>query len=172
MAQVGFDWLNVDIEHSATSWEQAAFEVLRARWQQDIAPAIHRVDFAIEPRRFGPCGPDCFLLDLKVTAEKPKAGGHLFRQICNAEGKADVTIDAPSRSLTLRNVRVEPRCEGVLGTIVNFVAPFLTRSYSDIALLQMPADLPFTIDSVGSGPDSIFIAGKVDWALKGSGLEN
>lgn len=24
MAQVGFDWLNVDIEHSATSWEQAA----------------------------------------------------------------------------------------------------------------------------------------------------
>lgn len=24
MAQVGFDWLNVDIEHTATSWEQAA----------------------------------------------------------------------------------------------------------------------------------------------------
>jgi len=24
MAQVGFDWLNVDIEHSATTWEQAA----------------------------------------------------------------------------------------------------------------------------------------------------
>lgn len=24
MAQVGFDWLNIDIEHSATSWDQAA----------------------------------------------------------------------------------------------------------------------------------------------------
>ena len=24
MAQAGFDWLNVDIEHTATSWEQAA----------------------------------------------------------------------------------------------------------------------------------------------------
>src|SRR6185503_3687437 len=49
--------------------EQAAFEVLRARWEQDLA-AIHKVDFAIEPRRFGPCGKDCFVLDLKVTAAK------------------------------------------------------------------------------------------------------
>ena len=24
MAQLGFDWLNVDIEHSATTWDQAA----------------------------------------------------------------------------------------------------------------------------------------------------
>src|ERR1700704_4595887 len=24
MAQVGFDWLNVDIEHSSTNWDQAA----------------------------------------------------------------------------------------------------------------------------------------------------
>ncbi|PYQ58688.1 MAG: hypothetical protein DMF58_14410 [Acidobacteria bacterium] len=140
--------------------EQAAFEVLRARWQQDVAPAIHKVKFAIEPRRFGPCGHDCFLLDVKMTAEKTKR----FQQICNTEGKADVVVDAPTRSLVLRNLRLQPRCEGLLGAIVNFVAPFLTKSYSDIALMQMPADLPFTIDSVGSAADSIFIAGKVDWA--------
>jgi hypothetical protein len=146
--------------------EQAAFEVLRARWRQDLPPAIHKVDFAIEPRRFGPCGRECFLLDLKVTAAKSKAKGYLFQQICDTEGKADVVVDAQTRSLLLRNLRVQPRCHGVLGAIVNFVAPFLTKSYSDIALLQMPGDLPFTIESVGSASDSIFIAGKVVWAMK------
>src|SRR5207245_2481108 len=145
--------------------EQAAFEVLRARWQQDIAPAIHKVNFAIEPRRFGPCGPDCFLLDVKVTAQKAK----IFQQICNSEGKADVVIDAPTRSLMLRNLKVQPRCEGVLGAVVNFIAPFLTKSYSDMALLQMPRDLPFTIDAVGSDGKSISIAGKVDWSMRGPG---
>jgi hypothetical protein len=147
--------------------EQAAFEVLRARWQQDIAPAIHKVNFAIEPRRFGPCGRDCFLLDLKVTAQKTKN----FQQICDTEGKADVVVDTPTRSLMLRNVRVEPRCHGLLGTIVNFVAPFLTRSYSDVNLLQMPADLPFTIDSVASSADSILIAGKILYQASGVGRQ-
>ncbi len=144
--------------------EQAAFEVLRARWRQDIAPAIHRVDFAIEPRHFGPCGRECFLLDLKVTAQKPKAKGYWFRQICDTEGKADVVVDSPARTLLLRNVHVEPRCQGVVGAVLNFLAPFLTKSYSDVALLQMPKELPFTIDSVGSGDGSIVIAGKVAWS--------
>jgi hypothetical protein len=154
--------------------EQAAFEVLRAKWQEDIAPAIHKVDFVIEPRHFGPCGRDCFLLDLKVTAEKTKTNGYLFQQICDTEGKADVVVDAPSRSLLLRNVRVEPHCRGVLGPIVGaiakFVAPFLAKSYSDVVLLQMPQDLPFTIESVGSGTDSIFIAGRVEWTMKLSAI--
>ena len=144
--------------------EQAAFEVLRAKWEQDIAPAIHRVDFAIEPRRFGPCGHDCFLLDLKVVAQKPKAKGYWFQQTCDTEGKADVVIDAPTRTLFLRNLRVQPRCQGVLGAIVNFIAPFVTKSYSDVALLQMPKELPFTIASIGTSSDSIVIAGKVAWA--------
>jgi hypothetical protein len=103
-----------------------------------------------------------------VTAEKAKAKGVLFQQICNTEGKADVVVDAASRSLLLRNVRVEPRCQGVLGAIVNFVAPFLAKTYSDVTLLQMPASLPFTIESVGSGADSIFIAGKLAWAMQSS----
>jgi hypothetical protein len=142
--------------------EKAAFEVLRARWRQDIAPAIQKVDFAIEPRHFGPCGHECFLLNMVVKAEKKK----IFQQICDTEGKADVVVDAPSRSLVLRNVRVEPHCRGMIGAIVNFIAPFLTKTYGDVTLLQMPADLPFTLDSVGSGADSIFIAGKVGWAMK------
>src|SRR5438132_6944012 len=57
--------------------EQAAFEILRARWRQDVAPVIHKVDFVIEPRHFGPCGRDCFLLDLVVTAEKAQKKGYL-----------------------------------------------------------------------------------------------
>lgn len=140
--------------------EQAAFEVLRARWEQDIAPAIHKVDFAIEPRRFGPCGRDCFVLDVKLTAAKPQAS-----VTCNSEGRADLVVDAPSRSLVLRNLRVQPRCEGVLGKIVNFIAPLLTKSYSDIALVQMPADMPFTVDSVGTSSGSIVIAGQVNSAM-------
>ncbi len=143
--------------------EQAAFEVLRARWRQDIAPAIQRVDFAIEPRHFGPCGRDCFLLDLKVTAQKPKAKGYWFQQICDTEGKADVVVDSPSRTLLLRNVRVAPHCQGAAGAVVNFVAPFLTKSHSDVELLQMPKELPFTIESVGSSAESIVIAGKIAW---------
>ncbi|HEY8132387.1 MAG TPA: hypothetical protein VII12_10885 [Thermoanaerobaculia bacterium] len=146
--------------------EQAAFEVLRARWRQDIAPVIRKVDFAIEPRHFGPCGHECFLLDLVVTAQKPKAKGYLFQQICDTQGKADVVVDAPSRSLLLRNVRVEPRCQGIIGAVVNFLTPFLTKTYTDVTLMQMPANLPFTIESVGSGADSIVIAGKVAWAMK------
>jgi hypothetical protein len=146
--------------------EKAAFEVLRARWRKDIAPAIREVDFVIEPKRFGPCGRDCFLLDLVLTAEKAKSKGYLFQQICNAEGKAALVVDAPSRSLRLSNLQVEPRCEGAIGALVDFAAPFLTKSYSDVTLLQMPADLPFTIESVGSGTDSISIGGKVAWAMK------
>jgi len=152
--------------------EQAAFEVLRARWRQDIAPVIHKVDFVIEPRHFGPCGRECFLLDLVVTAQKPKAKGYLFQQICDTQGKADVVVDAPSRSLLLRNVRVEPRCQGVIGAVVNFLTPFLTKTYTDVTLMQMPENLPFTIESVGSGADSIVIAGKVAWAMKSAEISD
>ena len=145
--------------------EQAAFEVLRAKWSQDIPPAIQKVAFAIEPRRFGPCGRDCFLLDVVVRAEKPKKKGFLFQQICDAEGQADLVVETKSRSLLLRNVRVEPRCRGAIGAVLNFVTPFLAKSYGEVTLLQMPADVPFTIESVGSGAGSIVIAGRVGWVV-------
>jgi hypothetical protein len=144
--------------------EQAAFEVLRAKWSQDIAPAINDVTIAIEPRRFGPCGRDCFLLDLVVSAEKPEKKGHLFQQICDTEGKANLVVEPASRSLLLRNMHVEPRCHGAIGAVLNFVTPLVAKSYSDMTLLQMPADVPFTIESVGNDKGSIVIGGKVAWA--------
>jgi hypothetical protein len=47
---------------------------------------------------------------------------------------------------------------------VNFIAPFLTKSYSDVSLMQMPADLPFTIQSVGSAAGAISIGGNIEWS--------
>ena len=95
-----------------------------------------------------------------------EAKGRLFRQICDAEGKADLVVDAASRSFVLRNVRIEPRCKGVVGWVVNFIGPFLTQTYTDVTLFQMPENLPFTIESVDSGVDWLAIAGKVAWASK------
>jgi len=146
--------------------EQAAFEVLRAKWSQDIPPVIRNVGFVVEPRRFGPCGGSCFLVGLDVTVEKNEAKGRFFRQICDAQGKADLVVDAPSRSFLLRNVRIEPRCRGIVGWVVNFIGPFLTKTYTDVTLFQMPEGLPFTIESVGSGTDWLAIAGKVAWSSK------
>jgi hypothetical protein len=103
-----------------------------------------------------------------VTAAKPKTKGYLFRQICDAQGKAELVVDAPSRTFVLRNVRIEPRCKGLVGWFVNFIGPLLTKSYSDVTLFQMPEDLPFTIESVSSGADWLAIAGKVAWASKAS----
>jgi hypothetical protein len=149
--------------------EQAAFEVLRAKWMQDIPPVLRKVNFVIEPRRFGPCGGTCFLVGLDVTVEKKEAKGRLFRQICDTQGKADLVVDAASRSFLLRNVRIEPRCHGIVGWVVNFLGPFLTKTYTDVTLFQMPENLPFTVESVDSGTDWITIAGKVVWASKAPG---
>jgi hypothetical protein len=146
--------------------EQAAFEVLRAKWSEDIPDVVRKVDFAIEPRNFGPCGGNCFLVNVDVTVEKTKAKGYLFREICHPEGKADLVVDVPSRSFRLRNVRMVPRCEGIVGWVADVVGPLLTRTYTDVTLLQMPEDLPFTIESVGSGTNWLAIAGKVSWASK------
>ena len=146
--------------------EQATFEVLRAKWSEDIPNVIRKVDFVIEPRRFGPCGGDCFLVDVDVTVEKTKARGYLFREICHPEGKADLVVDVPSRAFLLRNVRMVPRCEGIVRWVADVIGPLLTRTYTDVTLLQMPEDLPFTIESVGSGADWLAIAGKVSWASK------
>jgi hypothetical protein len=146
--------------------EQAALEVLTAKWSEDIPDVIRKVDFVIEPRRFGPCGPDCFLVNVDVTVEKTKAKGFLFRQICHAEGRADLVVDERSRSFLLRNVRIEPRCEGILKWVAKVVAPLLTKTYTDVTLFQMAEDLPFTIESVGSGANWLTIAGQVNWASK------
>jgi hypothetical protein len=144
--------------------EQAAIELLRARWRQDIKAVIKRVDFDIEPRRFSPCGGTCFVVELGVTAEKKGSSGKsIFKQICQPEGRADLVVDAPSRSFVLKNIKVQPKCKGVVGWVVNFIAPLVTKSYTDMTVFQMPAGLPFTVESVGSGANYVAIAGQVDW---------
>lgn len=143
--------------------EQAAFEVLRATWSQDVTPVLQDVGFVIEPRRFGPCGGSCFLVALGVTVEKKETGGRHFRQLCDAQGKADLVVDTASRSFLLRNVRIEPRCQGIVGWVVNFIGPLLTKTYTDVTLFQMPESLPFTVESVDMGLDEITIAGKLAW---------
>lgn len=149
--------------------EEAAFEVLRAKWSQDIPAVIRNVDFVIEPRHFGPCGGSCFLVDLTVTVEKMKrVKGRFFRQICESEGRAELVVDAPGRRFVLRNVRIEPRCKRVFGWFLNLIGPLLTKTYTEVTLFQMPENLPFTIESVDSGTDWLGIAGKVAWASQAS----
>ena len=148
--------------------EQAALEVLKAKWSQDVTPAIRKVDFDIEPRRFSPCGDNCFLLELAVTADKKSGKKSLFHQICEPQGKADLVVDAPSRSFRLTNIQLTTRCKGVVGWIVNLIAPLLTKTYTDMTLFQMPENLPFSIEKVGTGVDWVAIAGKVDWSAKAS----
>jgi hypothetical protein len=145
--------------------EKAALEVLRARWAQD-APVISRVDMDVEPRRFAPCGDSCFLLDLDVKAEKNSGKHNLFRQICHPQGKADLVVDAPTRSFLLKNIRIETRCKGAVGWFANLLAPLLTKSYNDMVLFKMPDNLPFTVEKVGAGVDWIAIAGSLDYDVK------
>jgi hypothetical protein len=144
--------------------EIAALEVLKARWSQDVTPAMKRVDIDIEPRRFSPCGDKCFLLELGVVAEK-KSGKKksLFRQICEPLGKADLVVDAPNRTFQLKNIRIETHCKGVVGWFVNFLTPLLTKTYGDMTLFKMPENLPFTVEKVGTGMNWVALSGTVDY---------
>jgi hypothetical protein len=153
--------------HFKVPWppiETAALEVLKAKWSQDVTPALKRVAFDIEPRRFSPCGDNCFLLELGVTAEKKSGKKSLFRQICEPQGKADLVVDAPSRSFVLKNIKLTTHCKGVVGWFINLITPLLTKTYTDMKLFQMPEDLPFTIEKVGTGANWVAISGSVDYA--------
>ena len=144
--------------------ETAALEVLKARWTEDVTPAMRKVSFDIEPRHFTPCGDKCFLLELGVVAEK-KSGKKksLFRQTCEPQGKADLVVDAPTRSFQLKNIRIETHCKGVVGWFVNFLTPLLTRTYGDMTLFKMPDSLPFTVEKVGTGANWVALSGTVDY---------
>ncbi len=53
--------------------------------------------------------------------------------------------------------------------MINFLTPFLTKTYSEMKLFQMPPGLPLTIDSVRGGAHLVEIGGSVDWEAKGAG---
>jgi len=141
--------------------EEAALVVLAAKWQQDVA--IKKVDFTIAPKMFRPCGISCFILGFEFTAEKRSGKKRLFSQFCAPVGKAELFVDKAARAFVLKDVRVETHCKGVVGWVVNFVAPLFAKTYSDTVLFQMPADLPMTIDSVRGGAEWIEIGGKIEW---------
>ncbi|MBP7678243.1 MAG: hypothetical protein KBB14_18210 [Thermoanaerobaculia bacterium] len=142
--------------------EQAAIEALKAQWTQDVK-VVRKVDFTIEPRSFGPCGPQCFGASFAFTAEKKRGERSLFRQLCEPEGTAELVVDPAARSFVLKNLQVKPRCKGAVGWFVNLVAPLLTKTYSDMTLFQLPPDLPFSIETVRSGNDFVRIDGEVSW---------
>jgi hypothetical protein len=143
--------------------EQAALVALAAKWQQDLA--IKHIDFTIVPKTFRPCGETCFTLSIEVTAEKRSANRlkKLFSQFCAPIGSANLVIDKEARAFLLRDVKVETHCRGVVGFFINFLTPFLTKSYSEMKLFQMPPGLPLTIDSVRGGAQLVEIGGTVDW---------
>ena len=142
--------------------EKAAIEALKAQWTQDVK-VVRKVAFTIEPRSFGPCGPQCFGASFAFTAEKKRGERSLFRQICEPEGTAELVVDPAARSFVLKNLQVKPRCKGAVGWFVNLVAPLLTKTYSDLTLFQLPPDLPFSIETVRSGNDFVRIDGEVAW---------
>lgn len=143
--------------------EQAALAALEAKWQQDLA--VKNIDFAIAPKMFRPCGEICFTLALEITAEKRSQNRlkRLFSQFCAPVITANLVVDKEARAFLLSDVRVETHCKGVVGWVINFIAPFLTKTYTGLKLFQMPPNLPLTIDSVRGGAKLVEIAGTVDW---------
>jgi len=142
--------------------EKAALAALEAKWQQDVA--IKHVDFTIVPKMFRPCGESCFTLGLEFTAQKKSGKKNLFSQVCAPIGKAELFVDKPARSFVLKNVRIETHCKGLVGWVVNFMAPLLAKTYGNLTLFQMPPGLPLTIDSVRGGAEWVEIGGSIDWS--------
>jgi hypothetical protein len=143
--------------------EQAALAALAAKWRQDLA--IKNVDFTIAPKMFRPCGESCFTLAIEFTAEKKAQKGlkKLFSQFCAPVGRASLFVNKAERSFELHDVKIETHCKGVVGWVINFLSPFLTKSYTNMKLFQMPPNLPLTVDSVRGGAQLVEIAGTVDW---------
>jgi hypothetical protein len=145
--------------------EQAALLALAAKWQQDLA--IKHIDFTITPKVFRPCGESCFTLGIEVTAEKRSSTNRLkklFSQFCAPVGKANLVVDKAERAFILKDVKIETHCKGVIGWVINFLTPFLTKTYSEMKLFQMPPNLPLTIDSVRGGAQLVEIGGSIDWS--------
>ena len=144
--------------------EQAALVVLEAKWQQDLA--VKNVDFAIVPKMFRPCGDTCFTLGIEVTAEKRSSTNRLkklFSQFCAPIGKANLVVDKDERAFVLKDIKIETHCKGVVGWFVNFLTPFLTKTYGDMKIFQMPPDLPLTVDTVRGGAHLVEIGGSIDY---------
>ena len=119
------------------------------------------------PKVFRPCGETCFTLAIEVTAEKRSSKNRLkklFSQFCAPVGTANLFVDKTARAFVLKDVKIETHCKGIVGWVINFLTPFLTKSYSEMKLFQMPPNLPLTIDTVRGGAHLVEIGGTVDWS--------
>ncbi|MFI5196984.1 MAG: hypothetical protein ACHQJD_00035 [Thermoanaerobaculia bacterium] len=144
--------------------ERAAFEVARARWTQDVAVVVKQVSFEVDPQEFRPCGESCFGAKFRLLAQKLSAKGKaLISEKCSPEFQAAIVVDKKARSFVLKGLQVRPHCEGAGGWVVNFLAPFFTKSYEDMTLFKMPPGLPFTIETVKATDATMKIAGAVQW---------
>ncbi len=141
--------------------ERAAFEAMRARWSEDVT-AIRKVDFTLDPSEFGPCGESCFVAKFKVIAEKKSGRRSIFRAECAPEGRANLVIDKDAGVMRLENMKIQTHCRGI-ASIVNLIAPFFAKAYSDVTLFRMPAGVPLTVDSVRSGMAWIELGGRIRW---------
>lgn len=151
--------------------EKAAFEALSARWVQDIS-TVKDIGFAVDPKRFAPCGGTCFIAAFKLTVTKGGAGKKkksLLSEVCEPEGRANLLISKEARSFVLHGIKIEPKCEGALGWLVDLIAPMLTKTYEDITLFSLPQGLPFTIEEVRGGGRVLEVAGKIDWQASEGG---
>jgi hypothetical protein len=140
--------------------EKAAFEAIRARWTQDVT-ALRKVRFDIEPVRFAPCGEECFLAQFRFDAVK--VGSKRLSLKCAPEGQASLVLDKDAKAFLLKGVKTEPKCQGLLGKLVNLVAPLFAKTYDDMVLFKLPEDVPFTIEKVRGKDDQLEIAGAISW---------
>jgi hypothetical protein len=53
-----------------------------------------------------------------------------------------------------------------VGWFVNFLTPFLTKTYGDMKLFQMPPSVPLTVDLVRGGAHVVEIGGSIDWTAQ------
>ena len=92
-----------------------------------------------------------------------KVGSKKLAIHCAPQGQATLVLDKEARAFVLKGVKTEPKCEGLLGKLVNLVAPLLTKTYEDMVLFKLPDDMPFTIEKVRGEGDELRISGAVAW---------
>jgi hypothetical protein len=142
--------------------EAAAVEAMRVRWTQELK-GERALDFSLEPRAFGPCGPRCFVASFALAAEPRSGGKGPGRLRCALDGRADLVIDAAGRALVLKSFAVSPRCKGAPGGFASLGAALLTGTFAGATLLRLPPELPFPVETVRTGSDFVRIDGTVTW---------
>lgn len=142
--------------------EVALLAATKSRWTQALKN-VGSVDFSLEPRAFGPCGPRCFAATFVVTAERKAGSPGIDRQRCAPEGKADLVVGPAGRSVVLGSFTVTPHCRRAPGWFASLVSPLVKGACDGTVLFQLPPELPFSIETVRTGNDFVRIDGSLAW---------